>query len=102
MGHFDRIDARRIQRANDLAHVLDPILMADRMHAGTQGDLGSKGSRAAHAQPQAMRAHGEILSSGPGRATRVHECRATSHAVLALNDVLKAFLSLFRQAPDIA
>ena len=39
VGHFDRIDFGQIERAGNRLHVIEPVLVADRVHPVTQGNV---------------------------------------------------------------
>jgi mannose/fructose/N-acetylgalactosamine-specific phosphotransferase system component IIC len=39
VGHFNRIDARAIQRLGNLAHIVERVLMTNRVHPVAQGHV---------------------------------------------------------------
>ncbi|MNC49341.1 hypothetical protein D3C75_985130 [compost metagenome] len=48
MGYFDRVDFGLVQRASDVLHVLDRVLMTHRVAAIAQGDVGDVEFLAVH------------------------------------------------------
>ena len=62
VGHFDGVDLGLVQCAGDVLHVLDRILMADRMAAVTQGDVGDIEFLAG------IECHGRVLRPGSSTA----------------------------------